>query len=91
MQGWRSQNLAIVPYNPEIERIIRQKQKDNSKAEEEFEARERMEENSPVRRPMKNAFMPQSLDQPSCIDFQPVRQSNFNLYQSTSTQIDSTL
>jgi hypothetical protein len=36
-------------------------------------------ENPPERKPMKSSFIPQNLNQPSCIAFQPNVQSNFNL------------
>jgi hypothetical protein len=46
MQGRRSQNLDVIPYNPEIERTIRQprRPKEDSKEEEEFEVEEKMAE-----------------------------------------------
>jgi hypothetical protein len=49
MQGRRSQNLAVIPYNPEIERTIRQprRPKEDSEEEEEFEVEEKMAENQP--------------------------------------------
>jgi hypothetical protein len=85
MQGRRSQNLAVFPYNLEIERTIRQpqRQREESDTEEDFEVEEEMAEvrveNQPERKPMKNSFISQNLNQPSCIAFQPNVQSNFNL------------
>jgi hypothetical protein len=35
-------------------------------------------ENQPKRKPMKSSFIPQNLNQSSCIAFQPTVQSNFN-------------
>jgi hypothetical protein len=85
MQGHRSQNLAVIPYNPEIERTIRQprRPKEDSEEEEEFEVEEKMAEahieNQPERKPMKSSFIPQNLNQPSCIAYQPNAQGSFNL------------
>jgi hypothetical protein len=85
MQGRRSQNLAIIPYDLEIERTIQKprRQKDNSKEKEKLEVEQEMEEahveNPLVRRPMKSSFVPQNLNQLSCIVFPPTVQSNFNL------------
>jgi hypothetical protein len=36
-------------------------------------------ENPPERKPMKSSFIPQNLNQPSCIAFQPNVQNNFDL------------
>jgi hypothetical protein len=52
--------------------------------EEEFKFEEPMakiahEPTTIVRRPMKHAFIPQNLDQPSCIAYQPEVQGTFNL------------
>jgi hypothetical protein len=58
-------------------------QKTTPKEEEELEVEEEMAEarveNQPERKPMKSSFIPQNLNQPSCIAFQPTVQSNFNL------------
>jgi hypothetical protein len=48
--------------------------KDYSEIEEEC-----VENPPPVRRPMKSSFIPQNITQPSCIDFQPMVQSNYKL------------
>jgi hypothetical protein len=85
MQGRRSQNLEVIPYDPEIERTIRQpqEQRDNSETKVEFKVEEEMAEarveNQLERKPMKSSFIPQNLNQPSCIVLQPNVQSNFNL------------
>jgi hypothetical protein len=72
MQGRRSQNSELIPYNLEIERTIRQ-QKEISEAEILFEVGEKMAEvrveNPPEWKPMKSSFIPQNLNQPSCIAF----------------------
>jgi hypothetical protein len=48
-----------------------------------FEVEEKMAEacveNPPERKPMNSFFIPQNLNQPSCIAFQPNVQNNFNL------------
>jgi hypothetical protein len=36
-------------------------------------------ENPPVRKPMKSSFIPQNLNQPSCIAYQPTVKTKFNL------------
>jgi hypothetical protein len=82
MQGRRSQNSNVIPYDLEIERTIRQ-QRDTSESENIFKVKEEMAEvcveNPPEWKPMKSSFIPQNLNQPSCIAFQPNVQSNFNL------------
>jgi hypothetical protein len=45
MQGCQSHNLAIIPYDPKIERTIWQRQRDNSEIEEEVEVEENMKKN----------------------------------------------
>jgi hypothetical protein len=64
MQRRRSQNLAIIPYNPEIERTIQQplRPKEDSEEEEEFKVEEKMAENQPERKLMKSFFVPQNLN-----------------------------
>jgi hypothetical protein len=42
-------------------------------------AEQLMNQPPPVRRPMKHAYIPQNLDQPSCIAYQPDVQGTFNL------------
>jgi hypothetical protein len=85
MQGRRSQNLAIISYDPEINCTIRQprRQREESDTDEEFEVEEEMaeanEENQPERKPIKSSFIPRNLNRPSCIAFQPNVQRNFNL------------
>jgi hypothetical protein len=85
MQCRRSQNFNIIPYDLEIERIIRQprRQRDNSETRNIFEFEEEMAkaqvENPLEQKPMKSSFIPQNLNQPSCIAFQPNVQTNFNL------------
>jgi hypothetical protein len=77
MQGHRSENFDIIPYNLEIEHIIQQPQRerDNSEAGIIFEVEEKMAEahveNPPERKSMKSSFIPQNLNQPSGIAFQP--------------------
>jgi hypothetical protein len=82
MQGRRSQNLDIITYNLEIKRTIRQC-RETSELENIFKVEEDMAEvrveNPPERKPMKSSFIPQNLNQPSCIAFQPNVQSNFDL------------
>ena len=73
MQGRRSQNLGVVVYNPEIERTLTRLRK---QAERET-VNEMGDEH--VRRPMKDSFVPQNLNQPSCIAYQPNVQGSFNL------------
>jgi hypothetical protein len=87
MKGLRSKNSTIIPINQEIERTIRQRPRDNSdieEEEEEFKEEEPMAEqlvNRPpaMRRSMKHAYIPQNLDQPSCIACQPKVHGTFNL------------
>jgi hypothetical protein len=45
MQGRRSQNFDIIPYNPEIERTIQQprRQRDNFETEKIFEVEEKIQ------------------------------------------------
>lgn len=77
MQGRRSQNLAVVVYNPEIERTLRRLHKQAERAKRLESVNEMGDE--PVRRPMKDSFVPQNLNQPSCIAYQPNVQGSFNL------------
>jgi hypothetical protein len=85
MQGRQSLNLEVISYNPKIEHTIHQpqEQRGNSETKEEFEVEKEMaevnEENQPERKPMKSSFIPQNLNQPSCIAFQLNVHSNFNL------------
>jgi len=85
MQGRRSLNFNIIPYDPEIERTIRQprRQRDYSETEIIFKVEEKMAEahveNLPEWNLMKSSFVPQNLNQPLCIAFQPNVQRNFNL------------
>ena len=85
MQGHQSNNSTFTPLDSKIERTIRKRPKDNPDSEEEEEFKEKEEElkvgepmaeqlvNQPplMRQPMKNAFIPKNLDQPSCIAHQP--------------------
>jgi hypothetical protein len=82
MQGHRSQNFDIIPYDLETKRQPR-RQRDNSETENIFEVEKKMAEarveNPLERKPMKSSFIPQNLNQLSCIAFQRNVQSNFNL------------
>jgi hypothetical protein len=85
MKGCQFQNFDIIPYDPAIEHFIQQprRQRDKSETKNIFEVKEKMAEarveNTPERKPMNSSFIPQNLNQPSCIAFQPNMQSNFNL------------
>lgn len=89
MQGRRSQNLAVVVYNPEIERTLRSLRKQVERAKhntqrEDFKEGERSKYlnemgEEQARRPMKDSFVPQNLNQPSCIAYQPNVQGSFHL------------
>jgi hypothetical protein len=61
MQGRRSQNSDVIPYDPEIERTIRQP-RDTSKSENIFKVEEEMAEvcieNPLERKPTKSSFIP---------------------------------
>jgi hypothetical protein len=65
MQGRRSHNSDVNPYDPEIERTIRQ-QRDTSELENIFKVEEDVAEvhveNPPERKPMKSSFIPQNLN-----------------------------
>jgi hypothetical protein len=78
MQGRRSQNL-VIPYNPEIERTIRQPRRPKEDSEEERNSKLEKIHRESTRRPMKSSFIPQNLNQPSCIAYQPNAQGSFNL------------
>jgi hypothetical protein len=83
MQGLRSKNPAILPFDTEIERTIRQKPRENiEEEEEELQEEKAMAEQHvnqpqlgnqppPERRHMKQAFIPDNPNQTSCIAYQP--------------------
>jgi hypothetical protein len=83
MQGLRSKNSTILPIDTKIVRTIRQNPRGNlDTKEEEFKVEEQMVEqlvNQPplVRRPMKQSFIPQNLNQPSCIAYQSEAEGNY--------------
>ena len=89
MQGLQSKNPAILPLDTEIERTIRQKPRDNVEEEEdELKIEEEMADQlvnqpqlgnqpPPVRRPMKQSFNPDNLNQSSCIAYQPEAEGNY--------------
>ena len=84
IHAWlRSNYSTLVPVDPETDWTIRQRPRDNPDTkEEEFKEEEEelkvlepmveqlVNEPPPMRRPMKHAFIPQKLDQPSCIAYQ---------------------
>ena len=81
MHELQSKTSTIIPIYPKIEQTIQQRLKDNPDIEEfkveeeELKVEETMGEPVlnplPVRRPLKHSFIPQNLDQPSCIAYQP--------------------
>jgi hypothetical protein len=87
----RSKNPTILPINTEIEWTIRQKPTNSIEEEEvEFKVEETMAEQlvnqqplvnppPPTRRPMKQSFIPQNPNQPSCIAYQPEAEGNYNI------------
>jgi hypothetical protein len=82
MQGLRSKNSTILQIDIEIERTIRQKPRDNFEEEEELKVEEPMAEQlvnqpPPMQRPMKQSFIPQNLNQPSCIAYQSKAEGNY--------------
>ena len=60
--------------------------KEDSEEEEEFEVEEKMAENQPERKPMKSSFIPQNLNQPSCIAYQPNAQGSINNWEELATK-----
>jgi hypothetical protein len=89
MQGLRSKNPVILPLDTEIERTIKQNPRDIvGKEEEELQKEEAMAKQQvnqpplvnqppPERRPMKQAFIPDNLNQTSCIAYQPEAEGNY--------------
>ncbi|KAM1134478.1 hypothetical protein ACFX19_044302 [Malus domestica] len=81
MQGRRSLNLALSPIDHELKKTLRnQQQKHLSQgevletpptSEKESEMAEQDREIMLVKRPIRDSFDPQDLDQPSRIAFQP--------------------
>ena len=84
MQGLQSKNPTIHPIVKEIEQTIRQKPKGNVEGEEEeFDieeetmAKQIVNQPPPERRPMKQSFILDNLNQSSCIAYQPEAEGNY--------------